>query len=66
MVLQGLSWCRLPPVTTDDQVQVQTDGALYWKITNGRGSMVSYGNILTEDQRWMLVNYIRALGDKSI
>ena len=42
-------------------IQEQTDGAIFWKITNGKGSMASYKSILTDDQRWMLVNYIRFL-----
>jgi len=50
-----------PSNYTDDKVQAQTDGAIFWKITNGRGFMVSYENILSDDQRWMLVSYIRKL-----
>jgi mono/diheme cytochrome c family protein len=51
-----------PSDYSDELVQSQSDGALYWKISNGRGEMVSYQNTLTDDQRWMLVNYIRQLG----
>jgi len=43
-------------------VQVQTDGALFWKITNGnvdRG-MPSFSK-LPELQRWQLVLYLRML-----
>ena len=43
-------------------VQVQTDGALFWKITNGnpdRG-MPSFSK-LPELQRWQLVLYMRTL-----
>lgn len=42
-------------------VQDQTDGEIYWKITNGRNDMIKWGPILSEEQRWDLVNYIRAL-----
>ena len=45
----------------NERVQSQSDGALFWKITNGSGLMVSYESTLTEEQRWMLVNYIRRL-----
>lgn len=48
-----------PSDYTEDLVQTQSDGALYWKITHGRGEMVSYKSLLSEDQRWTLVNYIR-------
>ncbi len=40
-------------------VQDQTDGEIFWKITEGRAPMASYKDILSEDQRWQLVNYMR-------
>jgi|SRR3990172_11687330 len=43
------------------KVQAQKDGAIFWKLTNGKGAMVSYDLILTKEQRWQLVNYIRSL-----
>ena len=49
---------------TKDAVQLQTDGAIYWKMTEGRAPMASYKTALTEQQRWQLVNYIRQLGGK--
>ncbi len=39
----------------------QTDGAIFWKITEGRGSMASYKSSLSAKQRWQLVNYLRTL-----
>ena len=39
----------------------QTDGNIFWKITNGKAPMASYEELLTDDQRWKLVNYIREL-----
>jgi mono/diheme cytochrome c family protein len=43
-------------------VQGQSDGALFWKISNGnpRRGMPSWGR-LPEAQRWQLVLYLRAL-----
>lgn len=41
------------------EIQKQTDGAIFWKITNGRTPMASYKESLGETQRWQLVNYIR-------
>jgi mono/diheme cytochrome c family protein len=38
-----------------------TDGEIFWKITVGKPPMSSYDELLTEDQRWQLVNYIRQL-----
>ncbi|HSD08252.1 c-type cytochrome [Flavobacterium sp.] len=45
-------------------VQNETDGAIFWKITNGKAPMATYFEILTDDQRWKLVNYIRELEKK--
>lgn len=48
-----------PANLTSEKVQSQVDGELFWKITNGRGPMVKWETMLSEDQRWELVNYIR-------
>lgn len=45
-------------------VKSQSDGAIFWKITNGKAPMATYFEILTDDQRWKLVNYIRELAKK--
>ena len=42
----------------------ETDGEIFWKITMGKPPMASYDELLTEDQRWQLVNYIRQLNKK--
>ena len=43
----------------------ETDGALWYKITVGRNPMPENRSILTETQRWELVNYIRTLAKNS-
>jgi len=45
-------------------IQNETDGEIFWKITVGKPPMSSYDELLTEDQRWQLVNYIRQLNRK--
>jgi mono/diheme cytochrome c family protein len=42
----------------------QTDGEIYWKITNGRDPMPTFKSKLSNDERWGLVNYVRTLGKK--
>lgn len=42
-------------------IKNETDGEIFWKITVGKPPMSSYDELLTEDQRWQLVNYIREL-----
>ncbi|PIE49228.1 MAG: cytochrome c class I, partial [Flavobacteriales bacterium] len=48
-----------PQNLTSDMVQSQTDGEIFWKISNGRNDMIKWGPILTEEQRWDIVNYVR-------
>lgn len=50
-----------PADHTSAEVQDQSDGALYWKISKGRGSMAPYERTLNKTQRWQLVSYIRSL-----
>lgn len=42
----------------------ESDGALFWKITNGKKPMPGYGAKLSETERWSLINYIRTLNGK--
>ncbi|MBK7240947.1 MAG: cytochrome c [Flavobacteriales bacterium] len=42
-------------------VQAQTNGAIYWKITHGRGEMASYEQVISREQRWAVVHYLRTL-----
>ena len=44
---------------TSDDVQSQTDGELFWKISEGRKPMPLAKRTLTDDQRWDVINYIR-------
>ena len=46
--------------------KLDPDGAIFWKITNGRPPMASYKLALKDSQRWQLVNYIRELGKVSV
>ena len=39
----------------------ETDGEIFWKLTEGKSPMASYRETLNENQRWQLVNYIRNL-----
>ena len=43
------------------EIQDQKDGELFWKMENGRGMMAPYKEVLTVQQRWYLVNFIREL-----
>ena len=39
----------------------ETDGALFWKITEGKGPMPAWKTSLSDMERWEVVNYIRTL-----
>jgi mono/diheme cytochrome c family protein len=50
-----------PADHTSESVQKQTDGAIFWKLSEGRAPMPAYKSIFSEQQRWELINYIRSL-----
>jgi mono/diheme cytochrome c family protein len=55
---------KSPGNLSDPKMWEQTDGALFWKITTGRKPMASYENLLTEEQRWYVINYVRTLAPR--
>jgi mono/diheme cytochrome c family protein len=46
----------------DQKVIKQKDGALFWKLTNGKGNMPPFKEALNEEQRWQLIVFLRELG----
>jgi len=51
-----------PANFTDAKVMAaETDGSIFWKMTNGRGPMPSWKDVLTDKERWELVGFIRKL-----
>ena len=52
-----------PADWTSKKIQAESDGELFWKISNGRGAMPSWKH-LPENDRWALVRYIHSLGGK--
>lgn len=51
-----------PADHTSASTQTQTDGELFWKISEGRGAMVGWKLVMKdENERWDLVNFIRTL-----
>lgn len=59
--IAGASLNPRPADFTAENIQDQSDGAIYWKLTEGRTPMAAYKDILKEEQRWQLVNYLRTL-----
>jgi mono/diheme cytochrome c family protein len=50
-----------PANHTSAAVQSEKDGSLFWKISEGHNPMPPYKTMLSETQRWQLVDYIRSL-----
>ena len=44
-----------------EDVKKAADGELYWKTTEGRKPMPSFKEKLSDQERWMVVNYLRSL-----
>lgn len=55
---------KTPGDLSNPKLWEQSDGALFWKITTGKKPMASYEKLLTEEQRWHVINYIRTLASK--
>ena len=52
----------LPPTNLASQmVQANTDGELFWKITNGKSPMPAHRVRFEDEQRWYIVAYLRTL-----
>jgi mono/diheme cytochrome c family protein len=49
-----------PADWTSKRVQDESDGELFWKISNGRGAMPPWKH-LPENDRWSVVHFIRSL-----
>ncbi|MGM0507396.1 MAG: c-type cytochrome [Bacteroidota bacterium] len=59
----GQAWDPSPADFTSSEVQDQTDGSLYWKISEGNPpAMLTYKNMIEEEEIWQLVTYLRSLG----
>ncbi len=57
----GMSLNPKPANFLSAAIKAETDGNLFWKMTEGRGPMASYKDVYSDKQRWELVNYIRKL-----
>ncbi|HEX7518139.1 MAG TPA: cytochrome c, partial [Chthoniobacterales bacterium] len=42
----------------------QSDGALFWKVNEGHKPMPTFKNIMSDEERWPVINYVRTLAPK--
>lgn len=55
---------KSPQDLTLDEFQSQTDGEIFWKISNGNPPMPAFNDILQDKDRWLIVNYLRTFSAK--
>jgi mono/diheme cytochrome c family protein len=53
-----------PANYTTKAISGESDGSLFWKLSEGRGAMVPFKGAYSEKQRWELITYIRTLQGK--
>ncbi len=58
----AVSLQQKPGDLSSAKVQQESDGALFWKITEGRKPMPSFEKLLNETQRWQVIDYVRTFG----
>lgn len=57
------NWAKIVPPPGDPAsavFQKQTDGEMFYRITTGKAPMPQFGNILSEEERWQVISYIRS------
>lgn len=50
-----------PANLQSQQFRDYPDGKIYWAIAMGKNAMPSYAADLTDEERWAVVHYVRAL-----
>ncbi|HKB16896.1 MAG TPA: c-type cytochrome [Planctomycetota bacterium] len=54
-----------PADLTRPTVAEQSDGELFWKTSTGREPMPSYRRLLSDEERWLVVHFLRTLAPPS-
>ena len=55
-----------PPDPASAQMQKNSDGAFFYKISVGRGLMPSFKNTLSATDTWKIISYLRGFNDKYV
>lgn len=55
----GQAFDPTPMDLNDSYTQDQADGQIFFTLTRGRGAMPFYRDVLTQEERWDVVNYIK-------
>jgi mono/diheme cytochrome c family protein len=57
------NWAKITPEPGDpasEKFQLQTDGEMFYRITSGKAPMPEFRNILSENERWNVISFIRS------
>lgn len=55
-----------PPDPASPKMQSNTDGGIFYKVTEGRGPMLSFKNTLTAFNIWNIISYIRSFNPQYV
>ena len=55
---------KKPGNLSDSKLWLQPDGVLFWKVTEGKAPMPTFEKLVSEEDRWNVVNYVRTLSPK--
>lgn len=57
---QGATFLAPKPASfADPAFAKQADGATFWRITTGRNAMPAFKALLTDTQRWQVIDFLR-------
>ena len=56
----------LPGDPAEEKIQSNSDGSIYYKVYEGQGLMPSFSNILSPDEIWQVVSYIRSFNNSYV
>ena len=57
------NWAKIVPPPGDPasaEFQKQTDGEMFFRVTNGKAPMPQFGSILSDEERWHVISYLRS------
>ena len=55
---------KRPGNLSNPELWQQSDGALFWKVNEGHRPMPTFKNVMSDEERWPVINYVRTLAPK--
>ncbi len=55
---------KRPGNLSNPKLWEQSDGALFWKVNEGHRPMPTFKRIMSDEERWPVINYIRTLAPR--